>query len=613
MRWRRRRNASRAITRRRGRRGTARSSASPAPAARRPARQHAPPPRPRAAPPRQTEAPTLSPALKAQGWAVKQSRSTGGYYYVHTANGREWSQWEPPVAPVAPERRSSPERAAAALFSDEDDDGSASDSEDEMPVSALLARQATANDAAIAQALADSPPKRSRRITGGVGGRRHGSKKRREPVVVPAPAEDSDDSSSVWSQSSLSDSNPPSPTYESVMESGGIDYESGFLDDENPAPAGRGRGAVKPRRAWMTRGGAALGTLDARVDDDFRPFFGSRAVLAAAAPAPRPPPRPSAAVSTPRPWRNPYAAEAAATNAPRGWRNPYAAEAAATHVITPEGAPFGQAPRWAPPTPWGPPVLPVRTQSEPWTSRQWTFSRGPAFRPYGPGGYTPAPPGPGVHGRAAAALGGRSRCRPDGAEFSGDEGGVIRKAAAEPPAAAGRHHRAKNSAAGAVAPRVVVSRREVARPATPPKVAQSRGGQGRRAAARERPQRLARREGRRHLRLAAPRFLQEPRLYWSGGAEAQGSQAAPHRRELGPAPSRTAPHGTHDLAPPKPAAAITARRGGRRRAGAPRGAARPPSPNAKPARRGARLEDVARTRRAGAAVAQRARVRAAGF
>ena len=134
--------------------------------------QPAPAPRPRAAPPRQRdltrEAPTLSPALKAQGWAVKQSRSTGGYYYVHTANGREWSQWEPPV----PERRSSPERAAAALFSDEDDDGSASDSEDEMPVSALLARQATANDEAIAQALADSPPKRSRRVTGGVGGRR---------------------------------------------------------------------------------------------------------------------------------------------------------------------------------------------------------------------------------------------------------------------------------------------------------------------------------------------------------------------------------------------------------------------------------------------------------
>ena len=107
--------------------------------------QPAPAPRPRAAPPRQRdltrEAPTLSPALKAQGWAVKQSRSTGGYYYVHTANGREWSQWEPPVAP---ERRSSPERAAAALFSDEDDDGSASDSEDEMPVSALLARSPVA-------------------------------------------------------------------------------------------------------------------------------------------------------------------------------------------------------------------------------------------------------------------------------------------------------------------------------------------------------------------------------------------------------------------------------------------------------------------------------------
>ena len=67
--------------------------------------QPAPAPRPRAAPPRQRdltrEAPTLSPALKAQGWAVKQSRSTGGYYYVHTANGREWSQWEPPVAGAA--------------------------------------------------------------------------------------------------------------------------------------------------------------------------------------------------------------------------------------------------------------------------------------------------------------------------------------------------------------------------------------------------------------------------------------------------------------------------------------------------------------------------------
>ena len=75
--------------------------------------QPAPAPRPGAAPPRQRdltrEAPTLSPALKAQGWAVKQSRSTGGYYYVHTANGREWSQWEPPV----PERRSSSERAAS--------------------------------------------------------------------------------------------------------------------------------------------------------------------------------------------------------------------------------------------------------------------------------------------------------------------------------------------------------------------------------------------------------------------------------------------------------------------------------------------------------------------
>ena len=45
--------------------------------------------------------------------------------------------------PVAPERRSSPERAAAARF-DDDDDGSASDSEDDMPVSALLARSPVA-------------------------------------------------------------------------------------------------------------------------------------------------------------------------------------------------------------------------------------------------------------------------------------------------------------------------------------------------------------------------------------------------------------------------------------------------------------------------------------
>merc|ERR1712091_821074 len=115
-------------------------------------------------------------------------------------------------------------------------------------------------------------------------------------------------------------------------------------------------------------------TRGALVDDDFRPL-GSRSVPAAAAPAPQPHPRPSAA--TPRPWRNPYAAEAAAT-----------------HVITPEGAPFGQTMRWAPPRPWGPPVLPVRTQSEPWTSpQQWSQPpRGPAFSPYGPGGYTPAPP-----------------------------------------------------------------------------------------------------------------------------------------------------------------------------------------------------------------------------
>ena len=40
--------------------------------------------------------------------------------------------------PVAPERRASPERAAAARFD------SASDSEDEMPVSALLARSPVA-------------------------------------------------------------------------------------------------------------------------------------------------------------------------------------------------------------------------------------------------------------------------------------------------------------------------------------------------------------------------------------------------------------------------------------------------------------------------------------
>ena len=46
--------------------------------------------------------------------------------------------------PVAPERRSSPERAAAARFDDDDDGGSASDSEDDMPVSALLARSPVA-------------------------------------------------------------------------------------------------------------------------------------------------------------------------------------------------------------------------------------------------------------------------------------------------------------------------------------------------------------------------------------------------------------------------------------------------------------------------------------
>ena len=87
-----------------GRAGSARGSA------RGPRRRHAPA---RPAPP-DRDAPTLSPALKAQGWAVKQSRSTGGYYCVHAANGRGGRR-EPPVALVAPERRSSPERAAAAL------------------------------------------------------------------------------------------------------------------------------------------------------------------------------------------------------------------------------------------------------------------------------------------------------------------------------------------------------------------------------------------------------------------------------------------------------------------------------------------------------------------
>ena len=38
----------------------------------------------------------------------------------------------------------SPERAAAARFDDDDGDGSASDSEDDMPVSALLARSPVA-------------------------------------------------------------------------------------------------------------------------------------------------------------------------------------------------------------------------------------------------------------------------------------------------------------------------------------------------------------------------------------------------------------------------------------------------------------------------------------
>ena len=75
----------------------------------------------RPAPPRQTEAPTFSPALKAQGWAVKQSRSTGGYYYVHTANGREWSQWEPPVGRSdGAARAGDGARAAAALLGADD-------------------------------------------------------------------------------------------------------------------------------------------------------------------------------------------------------------------------------------------------------------------------------------------------------------------------------------------------------------------------------------------------------------------------------------------------------------------------------------------------------------
>jgi len=243
----------------------------------------------RAAPPRQItgEPPRLSRASVAQGWAVKQSQSTGGYYYVHTANGREWSQWEPPTAELERQRprgaaplargAPSPERADEDALFDDDDDDIDSDSEDEMPVSELLARQATATDAAIAAALAespvkaaalaDSPVKRSRGRAGGVGGRRHSSKRRdhgQQEPVVPAAVED-DDASSVWSQSSLPDSNPQSPTYESFIESGGIDYESGFLDDENPASAGGGRGAVNgpgrapPRRA--ARVFAGRGTL----------------------------------------------------------------------------------------------------------------------------------------------------------------------------------------------------------------------------------------------------------------------------------------------------------------------------------------------------------------
>ena len=180
---------------------------------------------------------------------------------------------------------------------------------------------------------------------------------------------------------------------------------------------------------------------------------------------------------------NPYAAEAAATNAPRGWRNPYAAEAAAaTHVITPEGAPFGQAPRWAPPTPWGPPVLPVRTQSEPWTSpQQWSQPpRGPAFPPYGPGGYTPAPPGPSGY-TSALPVGGYTPAPPvdhdadfDGAEFSGDEGETPSVKAARA---------AERRRAGTIEPRIPPRapwppRRATARRRRPPKGAQSHGCRG---------------------------------------------------------------------------------------------------------------------------------------
>ena len=340
--------------------GAARRAALPACTGAAPAGSTAPPARPH-----QRSADAL-PGSEGAGLGGEAVSLDGRYYYVHTANGREWSQWG---AAGRAERRSSPERAAAALFSDEDDDGSASDSEDEMPVSALLARQATANDAAIAQALAGSPPKRSRRITGGVGGRRHG-KKRREPVVVPAPAED-DDESSVWSQSSLSDSNPPSPTYEqppsptyeSVMESGGIDYESGSSTTRTPHRRGRGRGAVKP--AWMTRG-----ALDARADDDFRPL-GSRAVLAArGAPLERGGLRGTCtnAVSTPRPWRNPRpprrprrqaGGRRRAFGQGRPALRPPVKAAATPHVFTPvgRGAVWSQTPRWAPPTAatnWGP-------------------------------------------------------------------------------------------------------------------------------------------------------------------------------------------------------------------------------------------------------------------
>ena len=222
---------------------------------------------------------------------------------------------------------------------------------------------------------------------------------------------------------------------------------------------------------------------------------------------------------------DPYAAEAAATNpapAPRGWRNPYAAETASTHVITPEGAPFGQAPRWAPPTPWGPPVLPVRTQSEPWTSPSNGRSpRGDRLPPYGPGGYArPAHRRP--QGRPRPSTTTDFDGASPGNEFSGDEG----ETDSVPGRAAERRRTGTigQERRGAGAPRRAMARRRTAAKGR----AESRLPRSTRQPSRT-PSEAGSPQGRRHLAGSSP--MQEPRLYWSGGADAQGSRR--------PAPSKT--------------------------------------------------------------------------